>query len=469
MFLALLLPSFLPALMLLVFRCEIVQDLPGCRNRCLNNIFNEPPCRLTVPKQHRFLGSNTTDHITNTHDNNIDISERCVKGYVLSLSYYDQVTSATGRMASLQCWAAQFGNLAVVEPFVTSSFLKMPQPNQNLESSTRFRDLFDFNHWNALTYSLHHRKQVMTARSSALVPLASWKEFIACAPREVVIVQILYKVRDVYEPPCLYPRLQDYWSSLLEPHGFNVVNYVCINMNEPGPMSEKWFNTHILGDYLPDVRVTLIFQEWRGIRNDTVLTEEANCSITLSHSVCTNAFGRHVALYSGLIPSSRIAKEADEYIQQYFNGNPYLAVMLRLERVIRYSGGVHDCLSRIRNHVQHLQTAHGLNNVFFTTDIGNYGSNTFLGKKIGNYSTTEYLLKVLDLLNIHREQQQTFERISSSKNSGYMSTLQKAIASRAGCLLLIGGGSFQLHTQHWHSLVQAQRGLEECVKTVKSC
>ena len=75
------------------------------------------------------------------------------QNYVLSLSYMDQMSWATTRLRSLQCWAARLGTFAgVVEPFVNNVFLGVPLTRQAVAESSKlsFGDLFDLKTWNRI-------------------------------------------------------------------------------------------------------------------------------------------------------------------------------------------------------------------------------------------------------------------------------------------------------------------------------
>ena len=92
-----------------------------------------------------------------------------------------------------------------------------------------------------------------------------------------------------------------------------------------------------------------------------------------------------------------------------------------------------------------------------TADVGKYGSYTWitLVKDLGNKDrewTSFVLNAVKDTVTALYDNSWTFEEWQESfgtatggiENQSYISVLQKSIAGRARCLLLFGGGGFQL-------------------------
>ena len=61
----------------------------------------------------------------------------------------------------------------------------------------------------------------------------------------------------------------------------------------------------------------------------------------------------------------------------------------------------------------------------------------------------------------------SFEDVTGTQNGGYVSTLQKTLACRGHCLLMIGGGLFQQHALWWYN--QNYVGSETCVITLMMC
>ena len=377
--------------------------------------------------------------------------------YVLSLSYYDQITSAAMRLASLQCWAGQHG-MAVVEPFISSSFLEVPPVRSGMSATTSdkltFGDIFDVDAWN-----LHGQKTM-----GCFSPLVNWGTFIQNAAREVVAVQIIYQRTEAYKAPCTYPRIMKYWSSYLQPNGFRIIERICIDWKQLSWLTEKEFTSRILRKGL-----TLLIDEWRGIETPhaQILGNRDHIQyIALQHSTCTTRNGR-TAVWSSLNPSSKVKSTAEEYIKRHLKGGTgFLAIMLRLEFMLVRSkdyDAIARCPHRIRSLVQLIKNRHHLSDVFLTLDIGTYGSQLMPEHiKIGNQTASNYIESVLSAVygkptTLMEYEHSLKEKISldvhNNKNfssTAYISTLLKSIASQAACLVAIGGGFYQEHAIEWY-------------------
>ena len=365
-------------------------------------------------------------------------------GYILALSYFDQVSAASRRIGCLQCWASHL-NMSIVEPFLpgNSTFPGMPQPSEDVASSLRFGDFFDTVHWNRYSH--------LYGNGLSFSPLVTWEEFIEFAPREVTAVQILHRRMEAYTTPCTFPHVATSWPSFLEPHGFRISRHVCINMHDHGVLSEDHFKSLVFG--MQSHNITVIFDEWRGMYH--TMSKRVSMAI---QSECTNsAVGNTV--YKGLLPSSAILQDAQEYKWKYFNGSPYLTVMLRLERMIVYSPdhGLEQ-LSGLKDSLQCIRDWRGSRPLFVTTDIGMYGSHSLHDSNVSIESAVEFISHVNSVLygnDSAPSQEDHFERISRVNYPAYVSTLQKVIASEGQCLLLIGGGKYQQQAKKWHTSLKS--------------
>ena len=390
--------------------------------------------------------------------------------YVLSLSYYDQITSAAMRVASLQCWTNQHG-MAVVEPFVNYTYLGMPPTDgynfPTLKKSLRFRDLFDIDRWNV------EGRQILGCFS----PLVKWEDFIRNAPREIVAVQIIYAGNERHQKPCTFPRLMKYWSFYLKPHGFKITKYICLDMRNLGWLTDEEFSSKVMNK-----GSTLIFEQWRGIAIKKMKTWKNY--ITLKHSSCTNEKGRTV-IWNSLNPSSTVRYHAQEYLKCHLKGgNSFLTVMLRVEYILLRKDyySIARCRDRVESLVKEIKERHNLNAVFLTTDIGDYGSQE-MPEYIGSQRATEYIESLLSAVHSKpttlKEHQHTFERIVSqydshkydhySTSAAYVSTLQKAIASQASCMLIIGGGFYQDHAKEWYYKLNNFISQGLCIQQYNRC
>ena len=376
---------------------------------------------------------------------------QCKPGYTLSMSYYDQLTAAVGRMTGLQCWASQH-NMAVVEPFLpsNSTYPGMPAVGEVASECQRLGDLFNIPYWNNYTIEIN---------SMSFSPLVSWEDFLDYAPREVVAVQIIHRIREPYSFPCTYPRINTYWESTFEPHGFRLSRRVCIDLNKFGVLSEDDFNEFIFGNYSTDV--TLLFDQWRGLS----AISEGSLSIPLD-SVCTSKRLDFVP-YERLLPSTKCIYDAERYRRQYFRDQSFFTVMLRLEPMIQSTSDMG--LSCLGNLTETLRNISERKPIFVTTDIGAYGSQSLLERESERDFPTEYffdynrrIFEVLygeKALQMMKENGQGFADICTSNHPAYVGNVQKVVASQGECIFHLGTGHFKNQAVAW----QVQR----CFKNIQ--
>ena len=385
---------------------------------------------------------------------------KCKKTYFLSLSFYDQVTSASARLTTLQCWAGLFKETGVVQPFLQTSFLGIPPPGEAISSSTRFSDLFNVSHWNEYLHKQSH----------SFAPLVSWEEFIDCAPRKTLLVEVIHQsLRPSYS--CTFSQTEDYFSTILQPLGFGNYTLVCVDLRKYSRLTtEDEFYHEVFGDENPNV--TVIFEEWRGIQN-VIEPKYGDRSITLNSS-CTCPNSRELVSH-GLVPSSKVLYDAERYAKQYISGSSYITVMMRVEHIatkFRQSGAPTPSrlTSIINSSLEDFWSQHKLNGAFLTTDMGGFGSKVYNYNSHKNkfYQDNSFMTQVFRLLYGYTMSfeyyEQTFRTISSSTNSGYISVLQKAIAARSTCLILAGGGSYQVQAFYWYQ--NLHHGDAKCVSAL---
>ena len=93
-----------------------------------------------------------------------------------------------------------------------------------------------------------------------------------------------------------------------------------------------------------------------------------------------------------------------------------------------------------------------INNPFITIDLGESGSKTWQSNLIGHVNTTYWIINAGETISTlsHgewstiKEWEESFnQRTGGIENPAYIAALQRTLASRADCLILVGGGNFQ--------------------------
>ena len=359
------------------------------------------------------------------------------RGYVIGVSFWDQQTFSTGSIANLQCWAGSM-EMLVAEPFMVASKFSAPIKQQNFlstETQMSLSDMYNIEVWNE--------------RTKRGAPLVRWADFLREAPRSVILVEL----KSIYRYECSVEVMKRDYTKFLIENGFTVIREVCFNKTTLShKLSMKQFSVEIFASLLPD-SVTVILEEWSS-NTVGVIIELDECTLGLP-------------LSNLIAPSERALNDTERYIQTYMNGSRrYVALMVRSEWAILNAGSrqaeqiVSECFVKTLSYWNQTVQATGLNHTFVTLDIGKYGSKTdprLISSPLINMAT--------DLLRtVHHNSslsfsdwEHTFEEASNSTNCGYIGFLQKLVATRAKCLLLVGGGSYQKHALSMYRTLHARK------------
>ena len=336
--------------------------------------------------------------------------------HVLVLRFMGQQGVGVKALVSLQCWISQIGlSAAIVEPTITSSLMT----GNIISGKVTLTDLFDMDNFNTLS------------RGMGYPELVSRDSFFENASRNIVFVKIETKSTNLSlsEPDvgdrggCLKATTTVLQS--LVRRGFCIVKVVSANKQDLTLHSLR----NILGKWAKS-NITLVislFGPWQYGKN------------------CKNDVINHQ--YQ---PSLKVLNDAKSYKQRYLATNNPIAVMLRTEHVLQNKLNLTTCLKKTVALTRKIRpTTSGIPMV--AIDFGRYGSGTWnwsvkdsayeAGKRL-----TEATLPLLLGKNMSfSEWEDTFSLAmdGDSSNQGYMAAVQRAIASSARCLILVGGGHFQ--------------------------
>ena len=405
------------------------------------------------------------------------------KLYVFSLSYMDQMSWATTRWRSLQCWAGKLSqqyDVHIVEPFVTKgTHLGVPQTlvsNHSLREVLKLSDIFDVSPW-----------QRNASRGSFPNNIVSWDAFLSAGARSVITVQIVYPYHhdctenEQTDETCNNDRMRNLFSQHLAMDNFTLLKTICINFREVDHLTTEQFDGMIFESLPKDLPVTVMFDEWRGLGKKSCIArvKDKNCYVYNKHFVR--------ATLNLITPSSRIKSAAQKYIDRYLPGQSgFIAIMIRWEKILlydfysyhnksqHYSGS--SCQERILKYINNttMHKKRPMKDYFLSTDIGMYGSSTFRmynSTKVSTSTLTNYTQELLRVLHkndsLHlTDYEQTFEDVSGTTHPAFISQLQKVVAARAHCLLLVGWGSFLTNTLDMYK--RLHRG-KACYKHIKLC
>ncbi len=383
-------------------------------------------------------------------------------GVVLAVNFYEQQTMASRNMFQLQCWAKTLG-LDVVQPATKDSFLLTPLSKRLWTHQLRFQDLYDIAEWDRIS------------KEQGFSSLINWEQFLIEGPKEVIIASFNYpsvsvlKERQKAGQPILHPPLGDRYKNgcdgrfptsveinFLKANSFKIVRRVCFNFYYGDQLSLNEFNSHLLGDYSSN-KVTVVMEMWRGMSSgQRVLIKNPSCA-------------EPYPIQEIISPSPRLLRDAENYVSAYFSGGRFLAVMGRYEMSLLTSHkSVSYCLKDTLHSFQQFKRNTRLDSAFLAIDVGKYGS-----KKWRKGANAEITNEVMNLFHgvyggnaSLSAWEEGFESVSGTKDAGYIGLLQKAIVTRAECVLFVGGGAFQRHALYMYK--NLHHG-SVCAKVVDQC
>ena len=201
----------------------------------------------------------------------------------------------------------------------------------------------------------------------------------------------------------------------------------------------------IFGDWPPE-DVTLMFQQWRSPYHISFSdTNETDCLKQYSMSEDQVLFK----------PSKRLLQDAQKYEEKFLGKGKRLTIMFRIERLVNYYlnqdglpsdlNTAEECLHRVINLSNTLRNRTENSYPMVTMDVGTYGSATFqnLSKHLKRLTSETFSTLYRNNWSIESWERSFVEATGGVTNSAYIAALQRVLASRSDCLILLGGGNFQ--------------------------
>ena len=407
-------------------------------------------------------GGPSTQSIDSSHLNlNLNMSAPL---YTMVLFLTGQQASGLQALINLQCRAHSLElPVVILEPVIASNKLKAMPPLNFTEAGypildqplpvMKFSQVFDIDNFNEASKNFSYPQ---------LVPR---DHFFESAPRRIVFV-VIYEGRsnELPEMRQLWPRRNALYESCFDPltsklvndsrfqlyqltqEGFCVVKLVQFRMarGEELIFTENQFRKRILGGQSYST-FTLVFNRW------------------MPKFVMPGSKGReciHIGYHSTkgqILPSKRVLADAEYYQEHYLKSSgKHLTLMIRLEHVYTFlhrprsqygNWTVPKCLNASVSKAKELKRNISLGRPFVTLDIGRFGSTTANisgAMKSGAEDVIKYLLYLYDGKWDLAEWENSFiDATGGIEDSSYIATLQRTLASKSECLILVGGGKFQ--------------------------
>ena len=374
-------------------------------------------------------------------------------GYILTRSYGGQMTRAIKNMMIQQCCGATIDtSLKIVEPFSSRSNLyNSPKfwtiaGKGKASNAARFSDFYDLDCYNRRSLE------------DNMLQLVTWENFLRDAPRSAVVLSVssLHDCENGMDAPKLQLTSGCSWSNdfkkfvtaLSTKYKFHVINKVCVKC-EAYPVALRELQTMIYGQSNIS-RLTVLVDAWLSKDIYKWLQVPKLCNVNEDPSSLAR-----------LRTSEVIASHTRYYVDKILGGRRTIAVMIRTEMILekqlfgRTNGSLSSCIyTALRIHDE-LKTLSTNTSTFLTLDVGRFGSTVMQDPskverlKLHKEDSVEFFsnLAIEHLYNGKYTQgtwEETFIEASGGiTDTGYISTLQRNIATGAECLILVGGGYYQ--------------------------
>ena len=375
------------------------------------------------------------------------------QGYILTLDYSDQLTSGTGNLRSLLCLAKRMGGVRVVEPFIYGSHLGL-NVSANWTRELRMTDVLDYGVW---------KQKTPFEKYGDFVP---FQTFMDSAPQKLVMVQYctgLSRCR-----PCGHEDVISKGRIFCELNGFQLAGHECLTYGREKILTLSSIETQLYSNYSKS-EVVLMFDLYGGIHYEEYKAFYGYRLFAISRE-CTRW---ETSDSSALAPSKSVLADADRYIQKYLKGLRYISIMIRMELVFIETHTSADnrstvaklCFDNILRRLTTIKNETGIECVFLTLDVGNYGSDGFRDPYSAGKHVDKFLSTLFERNTTIHEWEEWFASISRTKNPGYMAILQKAIAARGDILVLAGSGSYQGSARKMYEELHSTRTVFQLDKT----
>ena len=402
--------------------------------------------------------------------------------YVTALRYKGQQGAGVRSIASFQCFLQSLKHPTVFpEPNIQNNFLW----GHPVKGGMKIGDLFDIETFNN------------RSREVGRPGIITMDEFVQCCPKHAILINIV---------------LQETKRVTLWPTGSETINGSCLTLDSVSELLHKEpdlakklnesllragpdscvvrvielpvgrnsilsqgvsgygdISNFLFGGWSP-WDVLLDFSHWAGPFNVPVDTNH-------NGTKCLQEYKSSKMVAHLFTLSKRLMQDAKRYEDMFLGGENRLAIMLRAEKIaLGYSymkSGKYEALMKCFRETWALSRQIVGNGTKFerpmvTLDIGKFGSSTLYKMKDSEMvtSTSKRALATFFHKWTFQKWEESFIKAAGGRTTkAYIAALQRVLASRADCLVLMGGGDFQALALEGY-LANHKRAAERCVHLV---
>ena len=372
--------------------------------------------------------------------------------YVTVGKYMGQQGAGARDIAALQCFLMSLKkylglSFVLIEPYFQDNQLE-GFVGTNSTAAIRFRDIFDIEYFNNIS------------KETGRTEMVERDELVQKRPRYTILIKlvenskkneaVLWQSKTVNGIPECLEREKLLKLDRFSRHSSQkicVVRVVALPINRFGkqesPVKIKDIRDSIFKEWPPQ-KVTLMISRWGGYYY-MPLESGLTCARELESNITKLLFK----------PSKRLQQDAKKYEELFLDNQHKLAIMMRVEHVIKtylmdknrhpnQPTTLTGCFNEVLNISNTLQ-GHIQLNPLVTMDIGQFGSRTFTKSNSENKKLSEKTFQALyhDKWSVKEWEKSFVTATGGVKDAAYIAALQRTLASRADCLILVGGGNFQ--------------------------
>ena len=394
----------------------------------------------------------TSHHLRHQNPPGYQQYQELPRPMVLALKFWEQTSNGLKNLFDLQCWASSVNISNVVEPSIYQDIHSgVFQFTTNYSNHLAFSHLFDLDNWNSMT------------QKKGFSPLVSTENFLQHATKDAIHVQVAYLKQFWIVCKPLINFLNTDWYVFLTNNGFRILRTVCVDLRslQDHSITSKDFQKKIFGERSAG-NVTVIFDFWLGIRNNSkvrIAMNDSECSAVLKPLMTAQlSYNKSSEEYDSpsphgspaIMPSKRISELAEEFISSYLHTRNYTVIMVRTEK-LSSTLIVNSCVHKIGLDLARMRAERTISKIILFSDIGKHGSynwnvnaHRYARNFIQRMHQELHINETMDGLNT------VFEKITQSSDSVQVAWIQSVLAVRARCLILLGGGLYQLQILNSH-------------------